>query len=517
MVKVLCMLLVLSTPAWARAEPAFSVKTDKTASVLGEPLQLEIKALDVHEPRDVHEPLGSLNLDKLKAQFNVYGVSSNVQTQRKKGRTVSNETMTLVLYPLQAGRLTLPVFSYRGHSSKAIAIEVAESGKQTGAVKFKTAVDVARLHVRQAGTVSLEIYDEGGLQWSAPRELVVQGAHVEKLADSQREESIEGTRYTVHRYAWILMPLREGPLTLAFPLLDAMKLGTRLRYAVSPLLLYAAAVPAYLPVHVPIGKPALAAEPLPQHIALQRPLNWVLKVQGAGLSAEGLAKLFAPVHDTAALLFYPPQITPDTTERPLSAVQHWLVTIPLLPLRAGTLQLPEINLPYYDVEKERLDAVLLPASALEVINPLWHSLLMSVLLLVGVLAVIAVVYLLHCQWRRWRQKRKILKAVASAASVAELQQRLLGYGLQADEARPLTLQQWLLHMQQRYRPSSALQELVQQVLLAQYAAGVSEPEVATLAQHAARILAKLQPLVFQLAWRACPSPFKGLRRLRKVY
>lgn len=488
MVKKYWLFLLLACVAWSGvtlAEVRLSIRADKKEIVLGEPLLVELKA------EDVREPLGSISLDMLKQDFNVYAVSSNVQQQGRKGRAVKNETITLTLYPLRTGKLQLPAFSYRGKSTRPLPVSVLESGKKMSRVIFKRILDSAQPQVRQAATLVLEIYDDGSLQWSVPRELVASGAHQRRLAESQREEVLEGTRYTVHRYAWALMPLREGSLKIAFPMLDAFKFGTRLRYAVAPLLLNAAPVPAYLPVHVAIGKPLLTMEALPAEIAVDRPVNRVFTLQGSGISTEGLGKLLASIRGNESVRFYPLEISQIESEHSSTAMQTLRVSLPFVPLRTGTLQLPDINLPYYDPANGRLESLSVQAAQVEVFNPLWLSVQKIALGLIALLAVIGAGYWLGNVLRRYRKTRQSLSAISASKSAGELLRALLNF----DNGRPMaqahTLQQWLHAMQQDYIIDEQLHVLVRQLESKQYGTDKTNAGIAELADELAGLLRKL--------------------------
>lgn len=486
MVKKCWLLTLLMCAAWtAMAEAGFTIKADKKAIVLGEPLIVELRA------EDVREPLSSISLVKLKQDFNVYAVSSNVQQQRRKGLAVKSETMTLTLYPLRTGKLQLPALSYRGKNTQPLQVSVYESGKKMSRVLFKRMLDSAQPQVREAATLVLEIYDDGSLQWSVPREIVATGAHQRRLAESQREEVLEGTRYTVHRYAWALMPLREGSLKIEFPMLDAFKFGTRLRFAVAPLLINAAPVPAYLPVHVPIGKPLLTMDAMPAEVALDRPVNWAFTLQGSGISAEGLHKLLSSIRSNETLRFYPLAISNTDNDRPTTATQTLRVTLPFVPLRTGTLQLPDINLPYYDPASARVEAVSVKGARIEVFNPLWLSVKKIVLGLLLLLGASSAGYWLFAWLRSVAQKRKLLLAIRSATSADELRCALLRYGMGKTLAQVLTLQQWLQAMQRNYIVDKRLLALVWQLESKQYGAELSNAGIAQLAHELASLLQKL--------------------------
>lgn len=493
MVKKIRLLALVAWVAWsglacsgvALAEVRLSIKADKKAIVLGEPLIVELKA------EDVREPLSSIGLEKLKQDFNVYAVSSNVQQQSRKGRAVKSETMTLTLYPLRTGKLQLPALNYRGKSTQPLRVSVLESGKKMSRVMFRRMLDSAQPQVRQAATLVLEIYDDGSLQWSVPREIVATGAHQRRLAESQREEVLAGTRYTVHRYAWALMPLREGSLKIEFPLLDAFKFGTRLRFAVAPLLLNAAPVPAYLPVHVAIGKPQLTMETLPAEIAVDRPVNRVFTLQGSGIGAEGLGKLLASMRSNESVRFYPAEISQAGNDRSTSAMQTLRVTLPFVPLRTGTLQLPDIDLPYYDPVSARVESLSVQAARVEVFSPLWLSVQKIALAMLALLVGMGAGYWLLKILRRFLKIRKSLLLISRAANTDKLQRALLNFDNGRPRAQMHTLQQWLHALQQDYIVDERLHALVRLLENKQYGAEQTNAGIAELAHELASLLLKL--------------------------
>lgn len=488
MVKIFLLWILLLCASWSNiavADVKLSIKADKKITVLGEPLLVELKAVNASEA------LSSINLDKLKQNFNVYGVSSSTQTQTKKGRSVSIASMMLTLYPLRSGKLRLPALNYKGKSTFPLMVTVIESSKQTSRVIIKTALDIERPQVRQANTLTLDIYDDGSLQWSPPREIVAATAHLRTLAASQREETVEGIRYTIHRYAWALMPLREGGMTVEFPMLDAMKLGTRLRYPVAPLWLSAAAVPAYLPVHLPIGKIQLALESLPLELALDRPVNRRFSVQGSGLSIEGLGKLLTGLRSNDDFHFYPPLINIAENERPTSAMQTLQVTLPFVPMRTGALKLPEIILPYYDPATLRVESVFIPATTVEVFNPLWQTVLKISLVFLLLISIVLLAYALLMQLKEKIKRKKSLLAIGSALNYDELQQALLKFNAPALATPNLTLQQWLQHMQSIYVLDNRLSVVVHQLECVLYGAPEMNVVISELSLTANGVLKKL--------------------------
>lgn len=469
------------------AAPQLQVKVDKAASLLGEPVLVEINAIDMPAS------LSSMNLDKLKQDFDIFSINSNLQVQKSKGRARKIETMSLTLYPLRSGKLHLPALSFHGKQSRMVEIAIGESGKQTPQVVFKTAIDTAQPVVRQAFTLALEIVDDGSRQWAAPPELEATGLYQRRLAETQREENIAGIRYTVHRYAWSMMPLRDGKLKISFPMLDAFKFGARQRYPVAPVKLDATPVPAYLPVQVPIGKPDVIPEPLSTELALNRPINWTFSVSGSGISAEGLSKLLSTLHSNESMHIYPLEISVDMNNRATTATQLLRVTLPLVPLRTGKLTMPDINFPYYEPERGMMQSVLLPGATVEVFDPVWQRIRIIILVLLVFAGLVVAGYQGYIKFRHLRRKRQCLHAIKISRTANELSKGLIQFAGDVVLQPHFTLQQWLQNMQQKYAFDERLVELVTRLASAQYGVENTDVNVSHLANEIVQILHKLAP------------------------
>ena len=458
MVRLALALLLLAWMQTGVAGVRLGVQADRKELVLGEALTLEIRV----QGRADTQSLDALKLDVLQADFDVRGVSRSRQSTTRKGREEATDVVTVTLYPLRAGQLRITPLTFLGAASKPIPVLVLLSGPNTPRVLIRPGIQPARPLVRQGATLTLDVYDDGSLQWQPMAPVVAAGMHLRALPESQREATVDGVKYTLHRHAWAATPLRDGNLVVRFPMLDATKFGARLRYAAPPLMFAADPVPAYLPVHVPVGRPAIRAEPLPAGIAVNRPLNWQLTVSGSGISEEGIAKLLAAsLGDSETMRFYAPKIQADAAT---SAIRTLHVTLPFQALRAGDVALPEIAIPYYDPQSGRLERLVLPAKSLVVTNPLRQAATrimtgLAALALAGWLA-----YRLGMTARRLRARRASLRRIAQAADAAQLKQALLAFGAR----RHATLGQWLAPLPATHDAREKLAGLVPQLEQACY-------------------------------------------------
>ena len=468
------------------AETHLTVQADKHLLVLGEPLTVVIRA------QGDGELLDDINLTKLKHDFDVYAVSKSQQTETRNGREVKIEITTLTLYPLRVGHLQLPALNYSGTVSKPLSVSVVESSPQTSRVLIKAIVEPIRPRERQAAFLYLDIYDDGSLQWSSPGELNVSGIHVRQLAETQRQVTLEGTQYTVHRYAWAALPLRDGVFKVIFPMLDAHKFGTHLRYAVAPLGFNAQSVPAYLPVHVPIGRPNLSVEALPQEILLNRPVNWEMNVRGSGITEEGMAKLLSTIRSNDSIRIYPPAIRLLENQNAVSPEQMVHIAIPFQALRAGRLNLPQINIPYFDPVSERLEAIMIETPAVNVVNPLWQILRRLSAGAIVLVVMIGTGYTLWKKYRLLRRRNISICNIEKASTPDELGRALLAFEAKNGALVSATLQQWLHRMERIYGSNGRLSSIVQMLETAKYGSGPPEMSWNKLSKEAAKVLKGLK-------------------------
>ncbi len=445
--------MLLTLPAWASA--ALLVHMDKSEITLGESVAVTLST------EHAKTSLDELKLNALQADFEIYRRSSDTRTQTIRGRQVTSQTMTLVLYPLHGGRILFPALRFAGAGSRPLALMVHASGADVPRVQFKLTLDPERLLTRQTARLVLDITDDGSLQWSPLRLQPPAAVHVRELASSQYEEMLDGVPVIVHRRAWAIMPLRAGQSKVTLPMLEALKFGNRLRYALPSLQFDTRPAPAYLPVYVPIGKIEVSSRPPMGTLVLNRPVNWILTVRGSGLSAEGLAKLLPALADNDALRFYPAQIEPLGDANTL--VQTWRLTLPFQPLRAGNVYLPTLTLPYYDPVSDRLESVVIQPPVMTAVNPLWHK-LARVAVIAGLLAALAwLAYICWWQYQRWQVRRASLQRVGAAANFSELSQALRDFDPGDGGLRAATLNQWLAAMTQRHGENAALRQMVRQL------------------------------------------------------
>ena len=359
-------------------------------------------------------------------------------------------------------------------------------------VQFRTSLTPLQPMLRQEAHLVLEVVDEGVLQWQAPREIAAPGFSVRRLADTQREELLGGVRYTVTRYSWAVMPLRPGNLRIAFPDMEALRFGERLRYAIVPKLVEVAPLPSYLPVQMHVGEIRLSVQPLPTEITVGRPLNWILQLTGSGISREGIAKSLskligssvdASTGKAAALDFYPAGFSLKDGVNDANPLEQILeITLPFQARQAGEYVLPELRLPYFNPATGLIEMATLPEQRILVTDPFWHKLGVGVLVLGAMLAVILLMrYGFEC-WQQHKLRQRWISSLAAARDATQLRHALLALG------SGQTLRQWLRDREVRQGKNTELSGLIQQLEQNNFGRAVQDGEFPVLRQQLIALL-----------------------------
>ncbi len=526
MVKLLRRLVPWLMLVWtcAAAAASLEVRVEPKSLAMGEPLSAEIRASGLGARLD--ESI----IAPWRRDFEVYTASTSTTEQR--GR--STQVMSVTLYPLRSGDLSLAPLALAGKTSRAVPVRVETSGPDVPRVFARAYLD--RIHpnghggranpnderrdrrvrslsptsppegesdevslrdvhvtVREAVLLTLDLHDDGSLQWSPPGELRAPDMHLRYLGERQAEATLEGTAYTVHRYHWALTPLREGSLEVKFPTLAAVKFGKRLRYPAPAVGFEASPVPAYLPVHVPVGKVSLAPGPLPAGWVVGRPVNWTFTVSGAGITAEGLSRLLADMPDRAGLRAYAAQVSGrPATPGDAAAAQTFDVAIPVMPLAGGEIRLPDVRLPYFDQAAGRIVLAQLTGAPVEVVDPVRQRIIVAGLLLGGTLLAGMLAYIGMRRWKRMRIRHAALARVGTADSAEALTRALLAFDDGHGAPGGATLGQWLVRLEERMEAPEQLARLVQALEVGRYGTG-NKPEIAALRGYFAQTLARLRP------------------------
>ena len=473
-------LLLLLTAAWSGGAhaAALEARLDRSASLLGEAVSLTIEARGI-EQNGID--LDALDLAPLEAEFEIFA--------RTLSRAPTSETLVLTLYPRASGALRIPPLQVGAQRTAALPLSVATRSEDRSPVAIRLQMTPAAPWVGEPARLSLSVCDNDGLRWQRPSLPTESGRELRALNQDEGPDEVAGERCTRTRFHWALVPTRGGASRVVLPMLDAGLFGERLRYPGPALEYVAGALPAWLPERIPPVAPRVQAAPLPARWPLQRPLVWQIEIEGA-YSADGLKSLLAmQLRETPALGVYPPLIETLAPADPASTRTRHRVTLTLQPRARGALELPALNLPWYDPVRERLDRRTVPAQSITVFDPRLQTALRAGAGLVGLalLGVLGRLLQRALRWRLWR--RRGLQAIRQAQDAAQLMQAVRRFSLRGHAPAP-SLGTWLDRLQQETGALSAAGAVCR---LEQQQFGLAPADLPALRQAFVDALARVRP------------------------
>ena len=322
----------------------------------------------------------------LEDDFDIVGNSSHRNTSVSiiNGRTTSAayREHLLVLKPKRLGKLTIPALVIGQFRTEPIDIHVR---KQSEAVRqqmnrlvfLRTGVDTRETYVQSQVVYTVKLFYSEGLGGDFPGPPALQDAVVETIENEKRYEStLDGRRYHVLEKRYAIFPQRSGELVIP----REVFVGTlgrgglfsrrqRINTASESLTVKVKPVPAsfsgdnWLPAKSLAITESWAAQP--PVFSLGEPLNRQLTITASGLADALLPPLQKMQVNNAKLYADPPVTTRQLGSDGVTAVQ--VTNIGVVPIKEGTMTLPEIRLPWWNLLEDTEEVAIIPAATYQIL------------------------------------------------------------------------------------------------------------------------------------------------------
>jgi len=376
-------LLALSTQA---AELVGSIDRARISS--GETVDLTLETSDVTQ-------FGKPDLTPLNDAFDVRGTRQLNSLNTLDGAQATTRWI-ITLLPKQNGSVIIPSLQLGELKSQPISLQVVqaepqEPGSQQGPVFMEATLDQDSVYVQAQAVLTLRIYHSVSLfDDSSLSPLQITDARVEKLGESRTyEKQINDVRHGVIEMRFGIYPQQSGPLTIPAQVFSATQVqdsaaghdpapsapqpGKVVRVNSAELTLTVKPKPADYPANAP-WLPARSVElseawsPEPGHSQVGDALTRTVILKADGLSSAQLPPL--PSADIGGLRRYPdqPQLSSQNSERGLVSSREEREA--LVPSRPGAIDLPAVDVVWWNTLEDHLEHSNLPARTLQIgINP----------------------------------------------------------------------------------------------------------------------------------------------------
>lgn len=376
--------LLLCTATAQAAELTASVDRSRLNS--GETVELTLETSDVTQ-------FGKPDLTALEALFEVRGTRQVNQLNTLNGDNRATTRWIITLLPKENGSVVIPPLQLGDAQSQPITVQVVESDTRENKnsldpVFIEASLDQSSVYVQAQAILTLRIYHSVSLyDDSSLTPLQIADARIEQLGDTRTyEKDLNGVRHGVIEMRYAIYPQHSGLLTIAPQTFSATLVDTQPSQdanAQGPkpgklMRVSSAEIPLTVkpkPLTYPVDAPWLPARslslseswnPEPEHTQVGDSLTRSLTLKVEGLAASQLPAL--PATDVNGLRRYPdqPVLSNQSTDRGIVGSREEREA--LVPSRSGTIDLPTVDMVWWNTFEDHLEHSSLPARTLQVAN-----------------------------------------------------------------------------------------------------------------------------------------------------
>jgi len=376
--------LLLCTATAQAAELTASVDRSRLNS--GETVELTLETSDVTQ-------FGKPDLTALETLFEVRGTRQVNQLNTLNGDNRATTRWIITLLPKENGSVVIPPLQLGDVQSQPITVQVVESDTRENKnsldpVFIEASLDQSSVYVQAQAILTLRIYHSVSLyDDSSLTPMQIADARIEQLGDTRTyEKDLNGVRHGVIEMRYAIYPQHSGLLTIAPQTFSATLVDTQPSQdanAQGPkpgklMRVSSAEIPLTVkpkPLTYPVDAPWLPARslslseswnPEPEHTQVGDSMTRSLTLKVEGLASSQLPAL--PATEVNGLRRYPdqPVLSNQSTDRGIVGSREEREA--LVPSRSGAIELPTVDVVWWNTFEDHLEHSSLPARTLQVAN-----------------------------------------------------------------------------------------------------------------------------------------------------
>ncbi len=394
-------LSLLSAPSlvWAQTVKAY---VDRNPVMADETFRLVVEAERVSSS-------DAPSLQSLEENFSLLGTSHSQQMSIINGRTSSVTRWVTTLAPKRTGMLTIPALQIGNYSTLPLSITVKDPSQATGAdaqrdIFLEAEVDSHFPYVQGQVLLTLRLMSAVSLQEGKLDDPEIAWGMIERVGKDASFETVrDGRRYHVTERRYAITPQKAGaqiipPVLLSGAIPDerSQRLplenffdNRRRGQGNGP---FSSMFQTTRQIHIRSPKVSLTVKEVPQgvkgnlwlpaqeftikeswsgdteHIKMSEPLTRTVVIYAKGLRGEQLPEL--PVPDYGTIKTYP-----DKAQTNTGFDGTWIVgtreeKYALVPTKPGSVTVPGIRIPWWNIEAAKWETAELPPRTLKVLGDL---------------------------------------------------------------------------------------------------------------------------------------------------
>ncbi len=371
---------LLSCLAFAVSAQEIEISVDRQELARGETLTYTIRVFEQRQGMQ-------LDLTPLTENFDVLGTRTSSQIRSINGSVESWTDYIVTLFPLKEGELEIPALTINNDLTEAITISVVNQGARSNQSPEELFLEIEAnkesvfVQEQLLFTVRL-LYTINGIRNPQFTEIEMPDTVIELIGSpNQYEKLIDGVRYGVYEKRYVIFPQKSGPLEIPDILfrgevtdgssnfvfrnlntrrvtafIDGMTVDVKQRPPAA----------ANSPIWLPVSNLTLEESWAPDNTELKigDPLVRTITMVADGLDGAVLPPFGATSLDGANI--YPDPAKIDRTFVNGAIVGTRVETMTIVPTIGGDLEIPEITIPWWNIETDRQQVTTIPAMTLSI-------------------------------------------------------------------------------------------------------------------------------------------------------
>ncbi|KXI29957.1 BatD family protein [Paraglaciecola hydrolytica] len=374
--------LLLSVSGSVFAQPSeVTAVVDKNPVMVDESFNLTITANDDVD-RSAFDP------SVLMQDFVVGRTSVSSQTQMINFNTTRTTIWSTVLIPRKPGRFTIPAFTVDGQQTQPIALMVvpvsAANSGQSRDIYITTELDVDQAYLQQQLRYTVKLYLAKDLQRGSLANPTLVNADIRQIGkDKEYNEIVEGRRYRIIERNFAIIPQQSGTFTIEGPLFEGEvvdnsrqsfgffnrstpvnRVGPNQQINILPIPTNYAQH--WLPSDFVQLNEEWQGDTSQYHVG--EPITRTLTLTAIGVVEEQLPAINSQY--PANVKTYPDQAESTTVEKDNTLVAQRKESVAIIPGEAGTLVIPEVRIPWFNILTKKTEYTVLPEKTLQILPAL---------------------------------------------------------------------------------------------------------------------------------------------------
>ena len=367
--------LLLCALLWAQSALAeLSATVDRREIAMGETLRLTLLG-------DAGEQPAEVDLTPISRDWEILSRSSATNARFINGQNQVTRTLEMELAPLREGTLSIPSLTAGGRNTTPLSIRVNPEpvvAPGDALVLFEASVESDSVYVQAETILTVTLQQAINLDGGEISAFDIPDAVVENLERRSFQRRVGNRTWLVTELRYAVYPQKSGKLTIPAigfsarevqpgrSLLGA-RLGRRLRLTSEPIEMNVKSVPTSFPGEVWLPARDLTLEENwsidPEALNVGDSTTRTLTLVGRGLQGSQLPPLSSVqgALNIPELRFYPDQEAIDQSELADGLQGRRVQSEALVARSGGAWVLPEIRIPWWNTDTDRLEFAVIPA------------------------------------------------------------------------------------------------------------------------------------------------------------